>query len=217
MMKKKRLIRDDQIKEVLDALERMHPEAMCALDHGSEFELLVAVVLSAQTTDVSVNKVTPALFGRYPDPEALAAASQDDVIEIIKTIGLYKTKSANIIKLAAKLKEDFGGRVPDSFEELVSLPGVGRKTANVVMAEAFGKPAIAVDTHVFRVANRIGLTDEKDVNATEDSLKQRLPENVWIKAHHLLSFHGRKVCHARRPECENCGISVICLQNGGTK
>lgn len=217
MMKKKRLIRDDQIKEVLDALERMHPEAMCALDHGSEFELLVAVVLSAQTTDVSVNKVTPALFGRYPDPEALAAASQDDVIEIIKTIGLYRTKSANIIKLAAKLKEDFGGRVPDSFEELVSLPGVGRKTANVVMAEAFGKPAIAVDTHVFRVANRIGLTDEKDVNATEDSLKQRLPENVWIKAHHLLIFHGRKVCHARRPECENCGISVICLQNGGTK
>ena len=216
-MKKKRLIRDDQIKEVLDALERMHPEAMCALDHGSEYELLVAVVLSAQTTDVSVNKVTPALFGRYPDPEALAAASQDDVIEIIKTIGLYKTKSANIIKLAAKLKEDFGGRVPDSFEELVSLPGVGRKTANVVMAEAFGKPAIAVDTHVFRVANRIGLTDEKDVNATEDSLKQRLPENTWIRAHHLLIFHGRKVCHARRPDCENCGISGICLYNGGTK
>ena len=216
-MKKKRLIRDDQIKEALDALERMHPEAMCALDHGSEYELLVAVVLSAQTTDVSVNKVTPALFGRYPDPEALAAASQDDVIEIIKTIGLYKTKSANIIKLAAKLKEDFGGRVPDSFEELVSLPGVGRKTANVVMAEAFGKPAIAVDTHVFRVANRIGLTDEKDVNATEDSLKQRLPENTWIRAHHLLIFHGRKVCHARRPDCENCGISGICLYNGGTK
>ena len=161
--------------------------------------------------------MTPALFGRYPDPEALAAASQDDVIEIIKTIGLYKTKSANIIKLAAKLKEDFGGRVPDSFEELVSLPGVGRKTANVVMAEAFGKPAIAVDTHVFRVANRIGLTDEKDVNATEDSLKQRLPENTWIRAHHLLIFHGRKVCHARRPDCENCGISGICLYNGGTK
>ena len=216
-MKKKRTITEDQITEVMDALERMHPEAMCAPDHGSEFELLVAVVLSAQTTDVSVNKVTPALFGRYPDPEALAAASQDDVIEIIKTIGLYKTKSANIIKLAAKLKEDFGGRVPDSFEELVSLPGVGRKTANVVMAEAFGKPAIAVDTHVFRVANRIGLTDEKDVNATEDSLKQRLPENTWIRAHHLLIFHGRKVCHARRPDCENCGISGICLYNGGTK
>ena len=216
-MKKKRLIRDDRIKEVLDILEGMHPEAMCALDHGSEFELLTAVVLSAQTTDVSVNKVTPALFARYPSPEALAAADQSDVIGIIKTIGLYKTKSANIIKLAQKLTSDFGGRVPDTFEELVSLPGVGRKTANVVLAEAFGKPAIAVDTHVFRVANRIGLTDEKDVNATEDSLKERLPESMWIRAHHLLIFHGRKVCHARRPDCENCGLREICLNNGGTK
>jgi len=216
-MKKKRIIRDDQIKEVLDILEAMHPEAMCALDHGSEFELLTAVVLSAQTTDVSVNKVTPALFARYPSPEALAAADQSDVIGIIKTIGLYKTKSANIIKLAQKLTSDFGGRVPDTFEELVSLPGVGRKTANVVLAEAFGKPAIAVDTHVFRVANRIGLTDEKDVNATEDSLKERLPESMWIRAHHLLIFHGRKVCHARRPDCENCGLREICLNNGGTK
>ena len=216
-MKKKRLIRDDRIKEVLDILEGMHPEAMCALDHGSEFELLTAVVLSAQTTDVSVNKVTPALFARYPSPEALAAADQSDVIGIIKTIGLYKTKSANIIKLAQKLTSDFGGRVPDTFEELVSLPGVGRKTANVVLAEAFGKPAIAVDTHVFRVANRIGLTDEKDVNATEDSLKERLPESMWIRAHHLLIFHGRKVCHARRPDCESCGLKDICLNNGGTK
>jgi len=216
-MKKKRLIRDYRIKEVLDILEGMHPEAMCALDHGSEFELLTAVVLSAQTTDVSVNKVTPALFARYPSPEALAAADQSDVIGIIKTIGLYKTKSANIIKLAQKLTSDFGGRVPDTFEELISLPGVGRKTANVVLAEAFGKPAIAVDTHVFRVANRTGLTDEKDVNATEDSLKERLPESMWIRAHHLLIFHGRKVCHARRPDCESCGLKDICLYNGGTK
>lgn len=216
-MKEKRTIRDDQVTEVLDALERMHPEAMCALDHRSEFELLVAVVLSAQTTDVSVNRVTPALFGRYPTPEALAGADRDDVIGIIKTIGLYKTKSANIIKLAQKLCEDFGGRVPDSFEELVKLPGVGRKTANVVMAEAFGKPAIAVDTHVFRVSNRIGLTDEKDVNATEDSLKERLPESMWIRAHHLLIFHGRKVCHARKPACESCGIRDVCLYEGETK
>ena len=216
-MKKKRLIRDDQIKELLDALERMHPEAMCALDHGSEFELLVAVVLSAQTTDVSVNKVTPALFGKYPDPQALAAADPDDVAGIIKTIGLYRTKSANIVKLARRLTEDFGSRVPETFEELVSLPGVGRKTANVVMAEAFGKPAIAVDTHVFRVANRTGLTDEKDVSATEDSLKERLPESMWIRSHHLLIFHGRKVCHARKPDCENCAVRDICLYNGGNK
>ena len=210
-MKAKRTIDKAQIKEVLEGLERMHPEAMCALDHGSVFELLVAVVLSAQTTDVSVNRVTPELFRKYPTPEALAGAGQDDVIDTIKTIGLYKTKSSNIIKLAQKLTEDFGGEVPESFEELVSLPGVGRKTANVVMAEAFGKPAIAVDTHVFRVANRIGLTDAGDVNATEDQLKERLPEDKWIRAHHLLIFHGRKLCHARKPDCENCGISGICL------
>ena len=216
-MNRKKLIKDSEIIEVLDALEAMHPEAMCALDHGSEFELLIAVVLSAQTTDVSVNKVTPELFRKYPSPEALASADQADVIDTIKTIGLYKTKSANIIKLAQKLVDDFDGGVPGTFEELVSLPGVGRKTANVVLAEAFGKPAIAVDTHVFRVANRIGLTDAKDVEATEDQLKQRLPESSWIRAHHLLIFHGRKICHARKPECENCGINSFCLHNGGTK
>ena len=210
-MEAKRIIEDDRINEVLDALEEMHPEALCALDHGSEFELLVAVVLSAQTTDVSVNKVTPELFRKYPTPEALACADQADVIDTIKTIGLYKTKSANIIKLAQKLTEDFGGRVPDSFEELVSLPGVGRKTANVVMSEAFGEPAIAVDTHVFRVANRIGLTDARDVDKTEDQLKERLPRDMWIRAHHLLIFHGRKLCHARKPDCESCGIRGNCL------
>lgn len=216
-MGSEKLIKDDQIKEVLDALESMHPEAMCALDHGSDFELLIAVVLSAQTTDVSVNRVTPGLFRKYPTPQALAEADQADVIDTIKTIGLYKTKSANIIKLAQKLVSDHDGIVPDTFEELVKLPGVGRKTANVVMAEAFGKPAIAVDTHVFRVANRIGLTDAKDVNATEDQLKNRLPEDMWIRAHHLLIFHGRKVCHARKPDCDNCKIKEICLHNGGTK
>ena len=214
-MKDRRTLDKNRIKEVFDALEKMHPEAMCALDHRSDFELLIAVVLSAQTTDVSVNKVTPELFRKYPSPEDLASADQADVIETIKTIGLYKTKSANIIKLAQKLTEDFGGKVPDTFEELVSLPGVGRKTANVVLAEAFGKPAIAVDTHVFRVANRTGLTCAKDVNETEDQLKERLPEDMWIRAHHLLIFHGRKLCHARKPDCGNCEIKDICMYNGG--
>ena len=209
-MRSKKTIKDEDIKEVLDALERMHPEAMCALEHGSDFELLVAVVLSAQTTDVSVNKVTPELFRKYPDPESLAAADRQDVMEIIKTIGLYRNKSANIIKLAGKLIEDFGGKVPDTMDELMSLPGVGRKTANVVMAEAFGKPAIAVDTHVFRVANRIGLTDAGDVAATEKQLMERLPEDMWIRAHHLLIFHGRKICHARKPDCGTCGLRDIC-------
>lgn len=201
----------NRIPEVMGILEGMHPEAMCALDHRSSFELLVAVVLSAQTTDVSVNKVTPELFRKYPDPASLAAADQADVMDTIKTIGLYRNKSANIIKLAQKLTEDYDGIVPSDFDELVKLPGVGRKTANVVMAEAFGKPAIAVDTHVFRVANRIGLTDADDVNKTEDQLKERLPEDQWIRAHHLLIFHGRKVCHARKPDCEACGLNEICL------
>ena len=215
-MTAKKGIDEDKIKKVLEALGSMHPDAMCALDHGSDFELLTAVVLSAQTTDVSVNKVTPELFRRYPGPEALAEADQQDVMDIIKTIGLYRNKSANIIKLARRISEDFGGRVPDTMEELTSLPGVGRKTANVVLAEAFGKPAIAVDTHVFRVANRIGLADAKDVGSTERQLMERLPEDMWIRAHHLLIFHGRRICHARKPECGRCGIRDICRYSAGS-
>lgn len=207
----KRVLDQNEIMKALDILEEMHPEAMCALDHGSDFELLIAVVLSAQTTDVSVNKVTPALFEKYPTPEALAEADQADVMETIKTIGLYKNKSANIIKLAKKLVEDHGGEVPDSFDELVKLPGVGRKTANVVLAEAFGEPRIAVDTHVFRVSNRIGITDGKDVTETEEQLMERLPRETWIRAHHLIIFHGRKLCHARKPDCDNCGLNEICV------
>ena len=203
-------IGDNEIKAVLEALEEMHPEAKCALYHGSTFELLIAVALSAQTTDVSVNKVTPELFRRYPAPEALAAADPHDVQEIIKTIGLYKNKSKNIISMSEMLVRDFGGEVPGDFDELVKLPGVGRKTANVVLAEGFGKARIAVDTHVFRVANRIGLTDGKDPTEVEKQLMDRLPEDQWIRAHHLLIFHGRKICHARKPECGSCALSDIC-------
>ena len=206
-----KLISSELIPEVINELELMHPDAMCALDHVDTFELLVAVVLSAQTTDVSVNKVTPALFAKYPDPAALSQASREDVEDIIRTIGLYKNKSANIIKLSKMLLDKFDGIVPDNFDDLVSLPGVGRKTANVVLAEGFGVPRIAVDTHVFRVANRIGITDAKDVTATEESLMQRLPEDQWIRAHHLLIIHGRRICHARKPECSVCRLRGICL------
>lgn len=206
-------LKEIEIQEALALLEEMHPEAACALDHRSRFELIVAVVLSAQTTDVSVNKVTPALFEKYPDAHALAAADPDDVSEIIHTIGLYKNKSVNIVKLAAKICDDFGGEVPGSFDELVSLPGVGRKTANVVLAEAFGVPAIAVDTHVFRVSNRIGIANAKDVEKTEEQLRKRIPEEQWIRSHHLLIFHGRKICHARKPDCDACKLSQICLYN----
>ena len=212
-MSKKRLIDNKNVTEVLDILETMHPEAACALDHRDPFELIVAVALSAQTTDVSVNKVTPELFRMYPDAESLAAADPDEVMEIIRTIGLYRNKSRNIIRLAQMLVSDHKGTVPCDFDSLVKLPGVGRKTANVVLAEGFGVPRIAVDTHVFRVANRIGLTDEKSVEATEDELMRRLPEEMWIRAHHLLIFHGRKCCHARKPECEVCGLKEVCMHN----
>jgi endonuclease-3 len=212
-MSKKRLIDNKNVTEVLDILETMHPEAACALEHRDPFELIVAVALSAQTTDVSVNRVTPELFRRYPDAGALAAADPDEVMEIIRTIGLYRNKSKNIVRLAGKLVSDFGGKVPQDFDSLVTLPGVGRKTANVVLAEGFGVPRIAVDTHVFRVANRIGLTDEKDVDATEEALMKRIPESSWIRAHHLLIFHGRKCCSARKPSCENCGLNELCMHN----
>ena len=212
-MSKKRLIDNKNVTEVLDILETMHPEAACALDHRDPFELIVAVALSAQTTDVSVNKVTPELFRMYPDAESLAAADPDEVMEIIRTIGLYRNKSKNIVRLAGKLVSDFGGKVPQDFDSLVTLPGVGRKTANVVLAEGFGVPRIAVDTHVFRVSNRIGLTDEKDVDATEETLMKRIPESSWIRAHHLLIFHGRKCCSARKPSCDKCGLNELCMHN----
>ena len=205
-------IKAEDINTVLEKLEEMHPEASCALNHKSNYELLIAVVLSAQTTDVSVNKVTPALFKRYPKPKDLALADPSEVSEIIKTIGLYKNKSLNIVKLASKLTEDFEGEVPSDFDALVSLPGVGRKTANVMLAEAFHVPAIAVDTHVFRVANKIGITDADNVEKTEEQLRKRIPEDKWIRAHHLLIFHGRKICHARKPDCESCGLFEICLR-----
>lgn len=209
----KQLLDDKSIPQVLNYLKEMHPDAMCALDHKNNYELLVSVVLSAQTTDVSVNKVTPVLFDKYPAPSDLAAADQKDVMEIIKTIGLYKNKSSNIIKLSQKLVDVFDGIVPSAFDELVSLPGVGRKTANVVLAEGFGVPRIAVDTHVFRVSNRIGLAHAEDVTATEEQLMKRLPEDQWIAAHHLLIFHGRRICSARKPACEHCKLKDLCLSS----
>ena len=201
---------DDDIPAVETILEKMHPEASCALVHQDRFQLLAAVVLSAQTTDKSVNKVTPQLFGRYPDPESLAAADVHDVEDIIRTIGLYKNKAASLIRLSGKLLSDFGGEVPGTYEDLVSLPGVGRKTANVVLAEGFGVPRIAVDTHVFRVARRIGLASGKDVTEVEEMLMQRIPRDHWIRMHHLLIFHGRKCCSSRQPKCTECGLAEHC-------
>ena len=214
-----KLIKDEIIPEIMDRLETMHPEAACALDFGTHFQLLSAVMLSAQTTDVSVNKVTPVLFDKYPTPEAMAEADPLEVQEIIKTIGLYKNKSKNIVALSKMLVSDYGGEVPGRYEDLIKLPGVGRKTANVVLAEGFGEARIAVDTHVFRVSNRIGLTSAKDPEGVEDMLMDRLPKDQWIRAHHLIIFHGRKVCHARKPDCGSCLLADLCIynKNGGAK
>lgn len=200
--------------KILDALQKRYPDAGCALIHQDVYQLLVAVVLSAQTTDKSVNKVTGKLFEKYPSPRELASARQQDVIDIIKTIGMYKTKSRNIIALAQKLTELYEGSVPGDYDKLIELPGVGRKTANVVLSVGFGQQRIAVDTHVFRVANRIGLVKEKNVLKTELALMETLPRERWTEAHHSLIFHGRNCCTARNPKCEDCIIAELCKKEG---
>lgn len=204
----------NQIKEVLDTLEKTYPEAGCALDHANVFQLLIAVVLSAQTTDKSVNVVTVPLFETYPDAQALAEADLEDLQQILKRIGMYKTKSKNIKNLAIQLVEKYDGQVPEDYDKLVELPGVGRKTANVVLAEGFGHQRIAVDTHVFRVTNRIGLVKEKDVLKTELALMKAIPEERWSRSHHSFIFHGRNCCAARKPKCEECSIQALCQKVG---
>lgn len=203
-----------EVEQMLDLLAEEYPDAGCALEHRSVFELLICVVLSAQTTDVSVNKVSGKLFAAWPDAPALAEADQEEVMEVIRSIGMYKTKSRNIINLAKELCERYGGEVPEDYDALVALPGVGRKTANVVLAVGFGHQRIAVDTHVFRVANRIGLAREKDVLKTEYALMDILPEDRWSEAHHSLIFHGRRCCSARKPDCERCIIGSLCRKVG---
>ena len=203
-------MKNKDVVKVLDILKETYPEAGCALDYGNRFQLLISVVLSAQTTDKSVNKVTPLLFSKYPDPVSLASADETDVQEIIRTIGMYRTKAKNIIALSGKLALEFNGQVPGTMEELMSLPGVGRKTSNVVLAEGFGEQRIAVDTHVFRVSNRIGLANEKDVLSTEEALMKAIPSDRWTEAHHLLIFHGRRICSSQRPKCDTCPINEDC-------
>ena len=204
------MIKEDEVIKVLDILDSTYPDAECALDHQNVFQLIVAVALSAQTTDKSVNQVTPALFEAYPDAFALSEADPAEVEEYIRRIGMYKTKAKNIVGLAKGLVERFDGQVPEDYDSLVSLPGVGRKTANVVLAVGFGQQRIAVDTHVFRVSNRIGLVDEKDVLKTELKLMERVPEERWSRTHHSLIFHGRQCCDARKPKCDTCQIVMYC-------
>ncbi|HEY9061334.1 MAG TPA: endonuclease III [Pseudobacteroides sp.] len=209
-MKKNNIISDKKIEKVLEMLDKTYPDAHCELNFRTPFQLLVATMLSAQSTDKTVNKVTDKLFVKYPTLEEFLELDQSRLENEIKEIGLYKNKSKNIKEMCKILAEKFQGRVPDNMEDLVSLPGVGRKTANVVLSNAFGIPAIAVDTHVFRVSNRIGLADGKNVDITEEQLRKNIPMDKWSKAHHLIIWHGRRICLARKPKCEACPIATDC-------
>ena len=196
-------------QEIFETLKNRFPNAKCELNFNNNYELIVAVILSAQCTDKRVNLVTPALFKKYPTVFDLAKADRNDVIELIRSCGFYNNKSNNLINMAKDVVEKFDGVIPSEYEDLVSLAGVGRKTANVVMAVGFGKNAIAVDTHVFRVANRLGITSKTPLEC-ELKLQKLFKENEWSNLHYYLVLFGRYVCKAQKPACEGCEFQEIC-------
>jgi len=200
--------------EINAGLAEEYPDAHCELDFRTPFELLVATVLSAQTTDAAVNRVTPALFAAYGTPELLAAANVADVEFILRSIGLFRSKARNIVALSARLLEEYGGEVPGRLDDLVTLPGVGRKTANVVLGNAFGVPGITVDTHVGRLSRRMGFTRLTDPVKVEHELGRLLPPEEWVMFCHRMIFHGRRCCTARKPECGRCPVADLCPQIG---
>ena len=204
-MKKK-----DKAIIVIQQLKADYPDAHCELIHDGPFQLLIATILSAQCTDVMVNKVTPILFAKFPTPETLAKARVTSIEKIVKPTGFYKNKAKNIKSCAQRLVEEFSGEIPKTIEQLTSLAGVGRKTANVVLNTAFGWPTIAVDTHIFRVSNRTKLAMGKDVVAVEQKLEKVIPKEFKVDVHHWLILHGRYVCTARKPKCGSCIIEDLC-------
>ncbi len=199
-----------QVEMLFARLKAANPQPVSDLHYRNPFELLVAVVLSAQATDASVNKATPALFAAAPTPEAMAGLSEDEVAGHIRTIGLYRTKARNVVALSRALVQQHAGQVPGSREALEALPGVGRKTANVVLNIAFGQPTLAVDTHVLRVSNRLGLARGSTPLQVETRLMKVVPPQYAHDAHHWLILHGRYVCKARRPECWRCALDDLC-------
>lgn len=213
-MRESRAALRERARQINERLAEIHPEAHCELVHQDAFQLLVATVLSAQTTDARVNMVTPGLFARYPDAEALAAARPQDLEDALRSLGFFRAKARALKGIGIALTERFEGAVPGTLEELVSLPGVGRKTANVVLGNAFGVPGITVDTHVGRLARRLGWTRNTDPVKVESDIAAILPPEEWTMACHRLIFHGRRVCTARRPACESCGIVDLCPRIG---
>ena len=197
-------------KAILEGLESMYPEAGAELVFHNPYEMLVATMLSAQCTDKQVNRVTPAVFARWPDACAMAEAREEELYPLVKSCG-FKSKAGNIIAACRLIRDEHGGQVPRTLEELTALPGVGRKTANVVLSNAFGIPAFAVDTHVFRVSNRLGLCRADTVEETERQMTRLIPREKWGQAHHWLIWHGRRLCRAQRPLCDECGLKDLCL------
>jgi endonuclease-3 len=194
--------------------ERLYPEVRIALNFDTPFQLLVATILSAQCTDVQVNKVTPALFAKFPTAETMAAATVNQIIPYVKSVGFFRTKAKNLYGMATILVRDHGGRVPAVQDELVKLPGVGRKTANVVLGDAFGITGITVDTHVGRLSRRLGLTRHTDPVKVEKVLNSLIPQAEWTRFSHRLIYHGRQVCHARKPKCGECTLRPLCPKVG---
>ena len=200
----------EEAGRALAELKRLYPDARPALHYKSAYELLVAVILSAQCTDERVNKVTEKLFEEHSTPETMCALTQEQLEKYIFSCGLYKTKAEHILSASRDISEHFGGKVPDNIKDLMSLAGVGKKTANVVYSVAFGGDAIAVDTHVFRVSNRLGLAKGKTPAEVEEGLHRSIPKSDWSKAHHWLIWHGRRVCSARNPKCQGCPCEIFC-------
>ncbi len=200
----------DKREEMLLRLSREYADTKSALHYKNAYELLVATILAAQCTDKRVNIITKDLFERYPDAREMAKGDIGEIEEMIRTCGLYKAKARNLLACARRLMDEYKGRVPRTMEELTTLAGVGRKTASVVLAYAFGIPAMAVDTHVGRVANRLGLANSKNPAIIEKQLCDLIPKETWAEAHHWLIWHGRRVCHAQRPECGRCVVADLC-------
>ncbi|CAG6397922.1 endonuclease III [Streptomyces cocklensis] len=203
-----------QARRINRELAEVYPYAHPELDFENPFELLIATVLSAQTTDLRVNQTTPALFALYPTPEAMAAADPTALEEILRPTGFFRAKARSVLGLSAALRDDFGGEVPGRLEDLVKLPGVGRKTANVVLGNAFGVPGITVDTHFGRLSRRFGWTTSEDPEKVEQDVAGLFPKSEWTMLSHRVVFHGRRICHARKPACGACPIAPLCPSYG---
>lgn len=197
-------------QEIIRRLRKEYNDTSSALNYSNPYELLVATILAAQCTDARVNQITPALFEKYPTPSEMAEAEPEEIQDYIKTCGLFRNKAKSLSGTSRKLVSDFGGVVPHTMKELTSLPGVGRKTANVVLAFGFGIPAIPVDTHVKRVANRIGFAHSEDPDEVEKQLQRRFAKDEWIESHHWLIWHGRRICKAQKPKCSECVLQDLC-------